>query len=97
MPRQGVLSVGFGGGPGDYRGFGRVAVAEKKGRKLKISCQGSRSRDSSLGKKIIKAQTQDHLQKTNWIWGEEWIQKQGTVGENGHSRKGPVKSIFESW
>ena len=96
MSHQGVLSVGFGGGPGDYRGFGRVAVAEKKGRKLKISCQGSRSRDSSLGKKIIKAQTQDHLQKTNWIWGE-WIQKQGTVGENGHSRKGPVKSIFESW
>ena len=38
MSHQGVLSVGFGGGPGDYRGFGRVAVAEKKGRKLKISC-----------------------------------------------------------
>lgn len=36
MPRQGVLSVGFGVGPGDYRAFGRVAVAEKKGRKLKI-------------------------------------------------------------
>ena len=97
MPRQGVLSVGFGAGPGDYRGFGRVAVAEKKGRKLKISCQGSRSHGSSLGKKIIKVQTQEHLQKTDWVRGEEWIQKQGTVGENGCSRKGAVRTIFESW
>lgn len=54
MPCQGVLSVGFGAGPGDYRGFARVAVAKKKGRKLKISSQGSRSHGSSLGKKIIK-------------------------------------------
>lgn len=62
-------------------------MQRRKGENSK-SCQGSRSRGSSLGKKIIKVQTQEHLQKTDWVWGEQWIQKQGTVGENGLSRKG---------
>lgn len=88
MPCQGVLSLGFGGGPGT-EGLGGWQLQREERENSKSHARGLRSRnDSSLGKKIIKAQTQDHLQKTNWVWGEEWIQKQGTVGGNGHSRRG---------